>query len=59
MAELGLEGRRLADTVIVASMIQWEAGHPDEMPLKVGIIWKKLDENLPPTVVSNPGFEAL
>jgi peptidoglycan lytic transglycosylase G len=95
--QLSLQGRTLADAVIVASMIQREAGSPDEMPLIAGIIWKRLDEGiplgidattryelndwtnpiskealesptpyntrrkrgLPPTGISNPGFEAL
>ncbi|NQT58124.1 MAG: endolytic transglycosylase MltG [Bacteroidetes bacterium] len=94
---LSLQGRTLADAVIVASMIQRETGNPNEMPLIAGIIWKRLDEGiplgidattryelndwtnpiskdvlenltpyntrrrrgLPPTGISNPGFEAL
>jgi len=95
--QLNLQGRTLADAVIVASMIQREAGASDEMPLIAGIMWKRLDEGiplgidattryelndwknpiskealenptpyntrrkrgLPPTGISNPGFEAL
>jgi uncharacterized YceG family protein len=95
--QLALLGRTLADTIIVASMIQREAGSSGEMPLIAGIIWKRLDEGiplgidattryelndwtnpiskevlenptpyntrrkrgLPPTGISNPGFDAL
>ncbi len=57
LEQLALQGRTVADAVIVASMIQREAGSPEEMPLIAGIIWKRLDEGIPLGIDATTRYE--